>query len=85
MTFEEFHNGIRVLHSIDSHELGDPPWWRRFRDDPVRFFIKADDETAAAIWNAMQIRSAVNAVSPIGAVDVLARVDVAPGWKPRDG
>ena len=53
MTLGEFHNGIRVLHNIDSADLGDPPWWEKFRDDPVDFFIRCDDERCELIWQAM--------------------------------
>jgi len=58
MTQGQFHNGLRLLNSIDAHELGDPEWWPRFRDDPYRFFIKADDGQVEIIWNAMKRRGA---------------------------
>lgn len=54
----QFHNRMRVLMSIDSHELGDPNWWPRFRDDPHRFFIRCDDETAEKIWAVIEQRTA---------------------------
>ena len=60
MTFNEFHNGLRLLRSIDAHEIGNPSWWGAFREDPYRFFILCNDQQAAAIWNAMVKRGAVN-------------------------
>lgn len=57
MEMMKFHNLLRVLHGIDLSEvefLGDR--WPKFRDDPVRFFLRADDETAREIWLAMERR-----------------------------
>ena len=59
MTFGEFHNGLRLLRSIDSHELDDPPWWKEFRDNPYYFFIRCSDESAQRIWKVMLQRGAV--------------------------
>jgi hypothetical protein len=56
MTRDEFHNGLRLLNSIDSHEIGNPPWYGNFVDHPSRFFIRSDDETADLIWSAMERR-----------------------------
>jgi hypothetical protein len=53
MTFREFHNGLRILRSIDSHELFDPPWYPEFNKDPYRFLITCADETAERIWTVM--------------------------------
>lgn len=58
MTFEEFHNGLRLLRSIDAHELGDPEWWPEFRTDPYCFFILCDDKAAEIIFAAMIKRGA---------------------------
>lgn len=57
MTMAEFHNGLRILRSIDSWELGDPEWWPRFRDDPYRFFMRADNDTCMMIWSVVMKRS----------------------------
>jgi hypothetical protein len=57
MTLEQFHNGIRLLYSIDAHELGNPSWWEKFRDDPPQFFIRCDDERAAHIFAVMKKRT----------------------------
>lgn len=64
MTFVEFHNGLRILHCIDRQELetagvikrGDHNAWGKFQQNPHRFFIRADDATAATIWTIMQRR-----------------------------
>lgn len=61
MTFGDFHNGIRLLFSIDSHEIGEPLWWEDFKFDPVGFFIRADNATVRIIWEAMAKRGAVKA------------------------
>lgn len=59
MTFEEFHNGLRLLNSIDASELGDPEWWPDFQRDPYRFMVRCSDEDADVIWRAMKKRGAV--------------------------
>jgi hypothetical protein len=51
-------NRLKSLHGIDHHllpELTDEQW-ARFRDDPVRFFLRADDPTQAAIWREIERR-----------------------------
>lgn len=62
MELAHFHNRLRTLTSIDHHELpglsGDD--WHRFRTDPFRFFIRADDATAAMIWRAIEGRQPEN-------------------------
>lgn len=59
MTQGEFHNGLRLLRSIDASELGNPEWWIKFRDDPYGFFVRCADEDADTIWAAMVKRGAV--------------------------
>jgi len=56
---EEFHNGLRILRSIDAFELGNPPWYRDFVIDPYTFFIQCADETAELIWHVMLKRGVV--------------------------
>lgn len=74
ISFDEFHNGLRVLFSIDADEFiqavhggdGAPPvrdseeWqdWERFRDNPPVWFIKAPDERAQAIYAIVHERNA---------------------------
>jgi hypothetical protein len=64
MQFAEFHNALRILISIDMHELvevgvikpGDHFAWGAFRDDPFRWFIRADDDKAAKLWAIIERR-----------------------------
>ena len=68
MTLNEFHNGLRLLRSIDLYELqaqelwrepmsyNDEKSWIKFRDNPHDFLIRCDDNTAAKIWAAMEKR-----------------------------
>jgi hypothetical protein len=61
-----FHNRLRILMGIDRHELveagaikaEDGRSWDRFATDPYRFFIRADDPTATAIWSIVEAREA---------------------------
>lgn len=55
-----FLNRVRSLFNIDADELPklDRDEWRSFRDDPVRFFMRADDWQAAAIWREVEKRQA---------------------------
>ena len=63
----DFHNRIRILGSIDFHELvaagvliddadGEAEW-KAFRANPFRYFIACDDETCDRIWQAIEARS----------------------------
>ena len=64
MTFDQFHNGLRILRAIDRHELveaqviaaGDDEAWMNFQLDPYRFFIRADDTTAWRLWTLIESR-----------------------------
>ncbi|HQS14975.1 hypothetical protein [Reyranella sp.] len=64
MTFAEFHNALRILTSIDRHELeaagvikaGDHNAWGTFTRDPFRWFIRADDASAAKLWGIIERR-----------------------------
>lgn len=60
MTLAEFHNALRVIRSIDHDEVPflDEQQWDVFMREPERFFIRADDDTAAKIWAAMKKRGA---------------------------
>ncbi|MCX5495767.1 hypothetical protein OSH11_13720 [Kaistia dalseonensis] len=54
----EFHNALRILLSIDMHELvsvgvispDDHTAWAEFRNDPFRYFIRSGDERCRKIW-----------------------------------
>jgi hypothetical protein len=62
MIFEDFHRTLRLLATVDMQELvdaeaiheGDLPTWNAFRADPLRWLLRADDDTAHAVWAAMQ-------------------------------
>jgi hypothetical protein len=64
MTFAAFHNALRILTSIDRHELeaagamehGDDKAWTAFRGDPFRWFIRADDGKAGKVWAIIEQR-----------------------------
>lgn len=68
MTFERFHNALRILLNIEWHEFagaigplyhdGRPPHeqWERFRNDPHRWFISAPTAHARAIWELVKAR-----------------------------
>ena len=50
-----FTNNVKILYSLDQHEVPflQGQYWQRFSSDPVRYLIRADDETADAIWAAV--------------------------------
>ena len=57
--FRQFHNRLRILLNIDRHEaaaLADAETWFNFQRDPFRWFIKASDDDARSIWDAMMKR-----------------------------
>lgn len=64
MTKAEFHNALRIMRSIDRHELieagmemtpGDGKF-PAFRDDPCGWFIRASDADADVIWTIIKRR-----------------------------
>lgn len=56
MTLREFRNELQRLHCIDGDMVPELPPHRAaaFVSNPVQFFLRADDATQRAIWNAMQ-------------------------------
>ena len=58
MEKDEFLNRVRSLFNIDAHRLPElsEEQWGRFRDDPPRYFIQADDPQGDAIWREVQRR-----------------------------
>lgn len=64
MDFDEFHNALRIMLSIDMHELvsagiiapGDIAAWTAFSSNPFRWFIRADDDQAQRLWTIIQER-----------------------------
>lgn len=53
-----FLNRVRSLHNIDRYHLPEltADEWPGFRDDPVRFFMHANDTLADAIWREVEKR-----------------------------
>ena len=46
-----FHNALRILLNIDGDQFpGDEADWPAFRDDPHRYFIRATDDVADALY-----------------------------------
>lgn len=65
MTFDEFHNALRILLNIDKWELDEAGVhfspdgkhsWDAFRDNPWRAFILRDTPTAKKIWEIVERR-----------------------------
>lgn len=60
--FRRFHNALRILIHFNFDDLraagvlDDLTEFRRFDDDPYRFFIRADDARADALWALIQSR-----------------------------
>ncbi len=57
LTLPAFLNRVRKLHCIDRHHLveagamsKDSPEWPTFRDNPVGWLLRADDDRAAKVW-----------------------------------
>lgn len=54
-----FHNALRILINIDANEFPGPDCdWVQFRDDPWRYFIRTDDETAERLYRIVEDRKA---------------------------
>lgn len=64
---KRFLNRIRILYNIDAHEIDGAMEaagcriltsedWQAFRDNPVRFLIRADGPTQRALWSIVQRR-----------------------------
>lgn len=68
MELAEFHNGLRVLQSINRPEMEESGVldqdteevanlnWKYFREDPFNWFIQASDEKAELLWGIMRNR-----------------------------
>jgi hypothetical protein len=50
MTQAEFRDTLAKLRHVDRQPWMGDAFWRRFRDDPVRAFLEADDEEQARLW-----------------------------------
>ena len=59
MTFDEFHNALRILcWNIERREV---PWmtaqeWWEFQSDAPAFFVHANDTNAHRIWDIIEAR-----------------------------
>ena len=52
-----FHNALRILCNIDASEFpGDECDWPAFRDDPWRYFIRADDAVSKKLYDIIEKR-----------------------------
>lgn len=66
-TLRDFHNRLRILISIDRHELvaagvipgGDHNAWGTFHRDPFRWLIRCDDASAEKLWALIERRAGV--------------------------
>ena len=58
LRFRILHNSLRILMSLDPPEVRflNLAQTRSFYKDPVRFFMRCDDETAAFIFHAIELR-----------------------------
>ena len=61
MTYDDFRNGLRLLSQLQRQDLirlqafteDDLQAWADFKRDPLRWFLRADDHRAAAVWSAI--------------------------------
>lgn len=62
MTFNEFHNALRILVNIDMDEfckaVPDEKQWAAFAINPHGWFIRACDAHAKPIWKIVEERNA---------------------------
>lgn len=59
MEINAFLNRVKILRSIDGHELPgmSPDQITKFIASPIDFLIRCDDPTATIIWKAVEARS----------------------------
>lgn len=67
LALRRFHNAMRILLNLDRDEIetegvinlldaAADAKWERFRTDPFRFFVRADDATAEKLWTIIEKR-----------------------------
>jgi sulfur transfer complex TusBCD TusB component (DsrH family) len=64
LSYAEFHNALRIMLNLDRSDLvqagvldaQDERGWARLRDDPFRWFIRAEDARAERFWRLIQRR-----------------------------
>ncbi len=92
MDLRGFHNWLRILISIDRHELeaagvistGDHNAWGTFHRDPFRWLIRADDASAEKLWLLIERRAgAAPTGAPRRAVPPLAPTTVQKSGTPH--
>ena len=56
--FERFLNRLRILRSIDKHEIPLASWktWWEFQDNPYEYLIRCQPDEAEQIWAALRKR-----------------------------
>jgi len=62
MKKEHFHNLLRILINLDYYEVEEvisKDDWPRFRDNPWRWFIVAEDHQSDFVWGKMMERTGV--------------------------
>lgn len=74
MERSRFRNALAILRSIDHHELVDVGvipagprgygLWDSFTRDPIRFYLKLDDEREAKLWALIESRQPTTEVAP---------------------
>jgi hypothetical protein len=65
MTFEEFHNALRIMRNIDMHELveagvfraANVEGYRAFAADPYGWFLRASDGAAMRVFQIVDARN----------------------------
>lgn len=84
MNKAEFHNALRILLNLDRDDLPflDGRAWQRFRTDPFRFFIRADDPTADRLWAAIEARQRGTPACAVGSDDREHRAHTVRGQHP---
>jgi hypothetical protein len=64
MTFEEFHNGVRVLFNIEQDEFAAavrfPQDFGSFTMNPTTWFLKSGDEDAKGLFAIIERRNAAS-------------------------
>lgn len=65
MTQHQFTNMLRSLFNIDGYQLPELTWGQQidFVQNPVKYFIQADDEQQAAIWREIAKRQPTMEIS----------------------
>lgn len=58
MKLHRFLNALRILRSIDRHEVRWMPEiiWQRFNDDPFETLLRLDDDMAAKVFAVIEAR-----------------------------